>query len=396
MIEMDHEKDAIAKIIVVGVGGGGNNAVNRMIETNIKGVEFLVMNTDLQVLLKSKASTRLQLGEKLTRGLGAGANPEIGAKAAQESREAIVQALKGAEMVFNTAGMGGGTGTGAAPVVAEIAKELGILTIAVVTKPFTFEGRRKMQSALQGIENLKASVDSLVVIPNDKIFKVVDEDITLENAFRIADDVLRQGVQGICEVITSPGLVNVDFADLKAIMSNKGVAHMGVGHGSGKNRAEEAIKSAVNSPLLETSVNGAKFVLINYCGNLSMHEMEKASSYIYSAVDMDAEIIIGATIPDENMDDEITVTVIATGFDGLNKGEDEEEAEKLVPPQAAVQQPQTQPITKPASEPVVPEVEPPIDDTFITGRHSVFTEKKPSNFEDEEIDIPRFLRNRKI
>jgi cell division protein FtsZ len=362
---MDHERDGIARICVVGVGGGGNNAVDRMIEANIKGVDFIVMNTDMQVLLRSKAGTKIQLGEKLTRGLGAGADPEVGEKSANESRDAIVQALKGYEMVFVTAGMGGGTGTGAAPVVAEIAKEMGILTISVVTKPFGFEGRKKMQSAIRGIDNIKKVVDSLVIIPNDRILKIADEDITIENAFKIVDDVLRQGVQGICEVITNPGLVNVDFADLKTIMSNKGIAHMGVGHGSGKNRAEEAVKNAVNSPLLETSVDGAMSVLINYCGNLSMQEMEKASSLIYSAVDVDAEIIIGATIPDESMKDEITVTVIATGFgnddlEGIKKSSEAASANK----------------------------------EKVDVKAGTATTKKSFSFSDEDdIEIPRFLRN---
>jgi len=358
---MDHEREGIARICVVGVGGGGNNAVDRMIDANIKGVDFIAMNTDLQVLLRSKAGKKIQLGEKLTRGLGAGADPEIGEKSANESRDAIIQALKGYEMVFITAGMGGGTGTGAAPVIAEIAKEMGILTISVVTKPFSFEGRKKMQTALKGIEKLQNAVDSLVIIPNDRILQIVDEDITVESAFRIVDDVLRQGVQGICEVITNPGLVNVDFADLKTIMSNKGIAHMGVGHGSGKNRAEEAVKNAVNSPLLETSVDGAMSVLINYRGNLSMQEMENASSLIYSAVDVDAEIIIGATIPDEDMKDEITVTVIATGFDKNN----EFGRSKLA------------------------ESDKPKDETAPASRRST------PLFDDDDIEIPRFLRNRR-
>lgn len=361
MIEMDHERDGIARIGVVGVGGGGNNAVDRMIDADIKGVDFIVMNTDLQVLLRSKAGKKIQLGEKLTRGLGAGADPEVGEKSANESRDAIVQALKGYEMVFVTAGMGGGTGTGAAPVIAEIAKELGILTISVVTKPFSFEGRKKMQTAIKGIEKLQSVVDSLVIIPNDRILQIVDEDITVESAFKIVDDVLRQGVQGICEVITNPGLVNVDFADLKTIMSNKGIAHMGVGHGSGKNRAEEAVKNAVNSPLLETSVDGAMSVLINYRGNLSMQEMEKASSLIYSAVDVDAEIIIGATIPDESMQDEITVTVIATGFEKDEFGAPKKAAEPLKSMDSDSQTP--------------------------VSRRNV------PLFDDDDIEIPRFLRN---
>lgn len=379
MIEIDHERDGVAKICVIGVGGGGGNAVNRMIESGMTGVDFIVMNTDLQALVKSKAQIKIQLGEKLTKGLGAGANPEIGEKAATESHDEILQTVKGAEMVFVTAGMGGGTGTGAAPIVAQIAKELGILTIAVVTKPFGFEGRKKMQSALKGIEKLKGNVDSLVVIPNDRIFKVIDEDITLENAFTLADDVLRQGVQGISDLITNSGIMNVDFADVKTTMANKGIAHMGVGHGTGKNRAEEAVKNAVNSPLLETSVNSAKYVLINYCGNLSMQEMEKASSLIYSAVDVDANIIIGATIPEDKANEDITVTVIATGFD-------------------------TDPVSK-------PDILQPTADATAEAAPAVPVQEEPKAAEqkptgskydlalggedddDDELVIPRFLRN---
>lgn len=388
MIEIDHERDGVAKICVIGVGGGGGNAVNRMIEAGMMGVDFIAMNTDLQALVKSAAPVKIQLGEKLTKGLGAGANPDIGEKAAQESHDEIVQTIKGSEMVFVTAGMGGGTGTGAAPEVAKISKELGILTIAVVTKPFGFEGRKKMQSALKGIEKLKGNVDSLVVIPNDRIFKVIDEDITLENAFTMVDDVLRQGVQGISDLITNSGIVNVDFADVKTTMSNKGIAHMGVGHGTGKNRAEEAVKNAVNSPLLETSVNSAKYVLINYCGNLSMQEMEKASSLIYSAVDVDANIIIGASVPESDNED-ITVTVIATGF----------ETEPVSKPDI-LQQVKSEP--SPSKE---PEPENSMKEELVQ-EQSPITESKPSSSgskydialntdddDDEELVIPRFLRN---
>ena len=378
MIEIDHERDGVAKICVIGVGGGGGNAVNRMIESGMTGVDFIVMNTDLQALVKSKAQIKIQLGEKLTKGLGAGANPEIGEKAAAESHDEILQTVKGAEMVFVTAGMGGGTGTGAAPIVAQIAKELGILTIAVVTKPFGFEGRKKMQSALKGIEKLKGNVDSLVVIPNDRIFKVIDEDIPLKSAFTLADDVLRQGVQGISDLITNSGVMNVDFADVKTTMANKGVAHMGVGHGSGKNRAEEAIKNAVNSPLLETSVNSAKNVLINYCGNISMQEMEKASSLIYSAVDVDANIIIGATVPEDKSNEDITVTVIATGFDTDPVSKPDilqptSEASAEAAPAAPVQEEAKAVEQKPAGSKY---------DLALGGEE-----------DDDELVIPRFLRN---
>ena len=406
MIEIDHEKDGIARICVIGVGGGGGNAVDRMIESGMSGVDFVVMNTDLQALIKSKAPIKIQLGEKLTKGLGAGSDPVIGEKAANESREEVINVLKGAEMVFVTSGMGGGTGTGAAPVVAQISKELGILTIAVVTKPFGFEGRKKMQSAVKGIEILKSNVDSLVVIPNDRIFKIIDEDVTLKNAFVIVDDVLRQGVQGISDLITNSGIVNVDFADVRTTMVNKGIAHMGVGHGSGKNRAEEAVKNAVNSPLLETNVNSAKFVLINYCGNLSMQEMEKASSLIYSAVDVDANIIIGATVPDDKTNEDITVTVIATGF--------EEEAQ--IKPEASNFQSTTEnrasdygsfinPVAPVSQVNQVNPVNPinantinPSDQTRPVGKYDISMSNNYSDDDDdddddddEQIVIPRFL-----
>ena len=395
MIEIDHERDGIAKICVIGVGGGGGNAVNRMIESGMTGVDFITMNTDLQALIQSKAPVKIQLGEKLTRGLGAGASPDIGEKAALESHDEILQTIKGAEMVFVTAGMGGGTGTGAAPVVAQIAKELGILTIAVVTKPFGFEGRKKMQSAIKGIEKLSSNVDSFVVIPNDRIFKVIDEDIKLENAFTIVDDVLRQGVQGISDLITNSGIVNVDFADVKTTMSNKGIAHMGVGRGTGKNRAEEAVKNAVNSPLLETSVNSAKFVLINYCGNLSMQEMEKASSLIYSAVDVDANIIIGATVPEIKDNEDITVTVIATGFEG------DEMAETII---SGKSEPVREEPTPVKNEPIKNEYTP-RSSVVETEEIEIPSESKPKlnskydalnnrddDDDDEQIIIPRFLR----
>ncbi len=385
MIEIDHERDGVAKICVIGVGGGGGNAVNRMIESGMTGVDFIVMNTDLQALVKSKAQVKIQLGEKLTKGLGAGADPDIGEKAAMESHDEILQTVKGAEMVFVTAGMGGGTGTGAAPIVAQIAKDLGILTIAVVTKPFGFEGRKKMQSALKGIEKLKGNVDSLVVIPNDRIFKIIDEDITLENAFSLVDDVLRQGVQGISDLITNSGIVNVDFADVKTTMSNKGIAHMGVGHGTGKNRAEEAVKNAVNSPLLETSVNSAKYVLINYCGNLSMQEMEKASSLIYSAVDVDANIIIGATVPDDKSNEDITVTVIATGFD-TDPVTKPEVLHQVVSEVAAAKEPE--PAVQPEKE-----AEPQPEAKPNNSRSKYDLTLNNNDDDDDELVIPRFLRN---
>jgi cell division protein FtsZ len=305
-----------ASIKVVGVGGGGSNAVNRMILSGMSGVEFWVMNTDAQVIEMASTQTRLQLGQKITRGLGAGGNPAIGMKAAEESRDDIISALEGADMVFITAGMGGGTGTGAAGVVAGIAREIGALTVAVVTRPFTFEGRRRQQQAIQGLESLRENVDTLIVIPNDKLLDVVERRTSMQEAFRIADEVLLRGVQGISDIITIPGLINVDFADVKAIMSLSGSAIMGVGKGSGEGRALEAARMAVNSPLLETSIEGANGVIFNVTGgsDMTLHEVNEAAEIIYQSVDKDANIIFGSVI-DERIQGEIQITVIATGFE---------------------------------------------------------------------------------
>ncbi|SHJ13877.1 cell division protein FtsZ [Geosporobacter subterraneus DSM 17957] len=321
MLEFDVDMEQFAQIKVIGVGGGGNNAVNRMIESQLKGVQFIAVNTDKQALFTSKAEYRIQIGEKLTKGLGAGANPEIGRKAAEESREDIHQALQGADMVFVTSGMGGGTGTGAAPIVAQIAKEMGILTVGVVTKPFTFEGKRRMQHAEQGIEELKGKVDTLVTIPNDRLLQVVEKKTSIMDAFKMADDVLRQGVQGISDLIAVPGLVNLDFADVKTIMFEQGLAHMGIGRASGENRATEAAKQAIHSPLLETSIQGAKGVLLNITGgsNLGLFEVNEAAELVAQAADPDANIIFGAVI-DEDLKDEIRITVIATGFENQKPG----------------------------------------------------------------------------
>ena len=308
--------DGTATIKVIGVGGAGNNAVNRMIEADIKGVDFIAVNTDRQALQVSKAKTKIQIGEKITRGLGAGANPDVGAQAAEESKAEVAEVLRGADMVFVTAGMGGGTGTGAAPIVAQAAKEMGILTIGVVTKPFTFEGKKRLSQAERGIESLKGKVDTLVVIPNDKLLQIVDRKTSIIEAFKMADDVLRQGVQGISDLIAIPGLVNLDFADVKTIMLNQGMAHMGVGRASGENRAEDAAKEAIQSPLLETSIEGAKGVIINITGgdNLGLHEVNTAAELVQRSVDPEANIIFG-TVTDESMGDEIQITVIATGFE---------------------------------------------------------------------------------
>ena len=304
-----------ANIKVIGVGGGGNNAVNRMVDNQIKGVQFLAVNTENQVLELSKADVTIQIGEKVTKGLGAGANPQIGEEAAQESREEITKALEGADMVFVTAGMGGGTGTGAAPIVAECAKEVGALTVGVVTKPFAFEGKRRRAAAEKGIEFLTQKVDTIIVIPNDKLLQVVDKKCSLSDAFRTADDVLRQGIKGISDLIQVPGLINLDFADVKTIMTNQGEALMGIGEGTGENRAADAAKMAINSPLLETSIDGAKGILLNISGSseLGIFEVNEAAQIISDAADPDANIIFGSVI-DESLGDKVQVTVVATGF----------------------------------------------------------------------------------
>ena len=304
-----------ANIKVIGVGGGGNNAVNRMVDNQIKGVQFLAVNTENQVLELSKADVTLQIGEKVTKGLGAGANPQIGEEAAQESREEITKALEGADMVFVTAGMGGGTGTGAAPIVAECAKEVGALTVGVVTKPFAFEGKRRRAAAEKGIEFLTQKVDTIIVIPNDKLLQVVDKKCSVSDAFSKADEVLRQGIKGISDLIQIPGLINLDFADVKTIMTNQGEALMGIGEGTGENRAADAAKMAINSPLLETSIDGAKGILLNISGSseLGIFEVNEAAQIISDAADPDANIIFGSVI-DESLGDKVQVTVVATGF----------------------------------------------------------------------------------
>ena len=320
MEENNYMMDGTATIKVIGVGGAGNNAINRMIESGIRGVEFLAVNTDRQALQLSKAGTKIQIGEKLTRGLGAGANPDIGAQAAEESKAEIAEVLRGADMVFVTAGMGGGTGTGAAPIVAATAKELGILTIGVVTKPFTFEGKKRLTQAEKGIVNLKDKVDTLVVIPNDKLLQVIDRRTSIIEAFKMADDVLRQGVQGISDLISIPGLINLDFADVKTVMLNTGMAHMGIGRASGENRAEDAAKQAIQSPLLETSIEGARGVIINITGGneLGLQEANTAAELVQRSVDPEANIIFGV-VTDESLGDEIVITVIATGFEQEEK-----------------------------------------------------------------------------
>ncbi|MBR4406706.1 MAG: cell division protein FtsZ [Clostridia bacterium] len=316
----------VANIKVIGIGGGGNNAVNRMINANITSASYVAINTDKQDLLMSNADQRLQIGEKITRGLGAGAEPDVGLKAAEESKASISEILKDTDLVFITAGMGGGTGTGAAPVVAQIAKEMGILTIAVVTKPFSFEGRKRIENADKGLDNLRKYVDTLVVIPNDKLFHLVPKGTPIVDAFRYADDVLRQGIQGISDLIVTPGLINLDFADVRSVMKNKGLAHMGIGHAKGENKTIEAVRQAVSSPLLETTIEGATGVLLNVKGGLDLplDQVYEAADLVKQVVDPTCNIIFGSGI-DEAMSDEVEITIIATGFNNGDILENQEQ-----------------------------------------------------------------------
>ena len=344
---LDMGPDSVVNIKVVGVGGGGNNVVNRMVKTGTKGVDFIAVNTDKQALAVSSATYKIQIGEKLTNGQGAGSDPEVGRKSAEENRTQISKALEDADMVFITAGMGGGTGTGAAPIVADIAKELGVLTVGVVTKPFRFEGMRRMKQAEGGITELRNKVDSLVIIPNERLKLATDQKITMVNAFEIADDVLQQAVQSISDLIKNTGFINLDFADVSAVMKDAGRAHMGVGRAAGKNKAEEAARMAISSPLLETSINGAKGVLINVTGSMDigLEEVEQAATLVQQAVHPDALTIFGATF-DEELDDEIRVTVIATGFES----NDQQEA-PAAPAAADTQQPTQDDAAAPAAAP---------------------------------------------
>lgn len=329
MFDVDLQQDDLAKIKVIGIGGGGNNAVDRMIDNEVKGIEFSVVNTDRQILNMSKAQNKLQIGTKLTKGLGAGGDPEVGQKSAEESKNEISELLEGADMVFITAGMGGGTGTGAAPIIAEVARDMGILTVGVVTKPFLFEGMKRKKQAEAGIEALKGKVDTLVIIPNDRLLETAEKRTTIVEAFTMADDVLRQGIQGISDLIAVPNLINLDFADVKSIMADQGVAHMGIGKAGGENRAVDAAKAAIKSPLLETSIDGAQAVLINITGGreLGLFEVTEAADLIREAVDTEANIIFGAGI-DESLKDDIKITVIATGFNAERMQEDRMEKEK--------------------------------------------------------------------
>ena len=392
-----NEAENAARILVIGVGGAGNNAVNRMVEENIMGVEFIGINTDKQALQFCKAPTAMQIGEKLTKGLGAGAKPEIGEKAAEESQEEISQALKGADMVFVTCGMGGGTGTGAAPVIAQIAKDMGILTVGVVTKPFRFEARQRMNNALKGIENLKNAVDTLIVIPNDRLLEIVDRRTTMPDALKKADEVLLQAVQGITDLINVPGLINLDFADVQTVMTDKGIAHIGIGKAKGDEKALEAVKQAVSSPLLETTIEGASHVIINISGDISLIEANEAAGYVQELAGDDANIIFGAMY-DENAEDEVTITVIATGLDAHGANTPVERAMKdftnyktKVPAQQAPVQ-RTAPSVKTPSEAAATTETSVPKYNIPTGHAPVY---RPAQRGETQINIPDFLKNRR-
>ena len=393
---MSNEAESSAKIIVIGVGGAGNNAVNRMVEEAIGGVEFVGVNTDKQALTLCKAPTVLQIGEKITKGLGAGAQPEVGQKAAEESIEEVKQLMEGADMVFVTCGMGGGTGTGAAPVIAQIAKDMGILTVGVVTKPFRFEARQRMNNALKGIENLKNAVDTLIVIPNDRLLEIVDRRTTMPDALKKADEVLLQAVQGITDLINVPGLINLDFADVQTVMTDKGIAHIGIGKAKGDEKALEAVKQAVSSPLLETTIEGASHVIINISGDISLIEANEAAGYVQELAGDDANIIFGAMY-DENAEDEVTITVIATGLDAHGANTPVERAMKdftnyktKVPAQQAPVQ-RTAPSVKTPSE-AAATTEPAPKYNIPTGNAPVY---RPAQRGETQINIPDFLKNRR-
>jgi cell division protein FtsZ len=396
MAEVKPDIETVAKIRVVGVGGSGSSAVNRMVSAKVKGVEFIVMNTDVQALHYSKAPKKIHIGKTVTRGLGAGMNPELGRKSAEESQNEIKETLKDSDMVFITCGLGGGTGSGGAPVVADIAREAGALTIAVVTRPFTFEGVQRKNIADQAYDELQDKVDACIVVPNDRILQIVDKQTTLIEAFQAADEVLRQGVEGIAELITQPGLVNVDFADVKSIMQNAGTALMGIGRASGEDRAINAAKAAVTSPLLETSLDGARGVLFVVTGgpDLAMHEVSEAAKVVTSTADENARVIFG-TVIDENLKDEVHITVIATGFSGSPRQHTREErvqAEKHYRP-------------NPVVERYVPEEDNDDEPEIVEPRKEIFEKKasrplppldqpNKSNDKEEDLDIPAFIRRK--
>lgn len=385
MLNFDVELEECAQIKVIGVGGGGNNAVNRMVEAQLKGVEFISVNTDKQALYTSKAEYKVQIGEKLTRGLGAGANPEVGKRAAEESKDEIVKLLQGADMVFVTAGMGGGTGTGAAPVVAGLAKEMGILTVGVVTKPFAFEGKIRMKNAEGGIAELKSKVDTLITIPNDRLLQIVQKNTSMLDAFAVADDVLKQGIQSISDLIAVEGLINLDFADVTTIMKDKGLAHMGIGSASGETRAIDAARQAIQSPLLETSIQGAKGVLLNVTGgpNLGLFEVNEASTLVMESCDPEANVIFGASIK-EDLGDEIMITVIATGFEGLQNGALDLDTKPKSSIRSSLNTTVKQAVKEIEEEVIAEEkIEPPKKASII------------EEDDDESMEIPTFLRRRK-
>ncbi len=382
---MSNEAESSAKIVVIGVGGAGNNAVNRMVEEAIGGVEFVGVNTDKQALTLCKAPTALQIGEKVTKGLGAGAKPEVGQKAAEESVDEIKKIVEGADMVFVTCGMGGGTGTGAAPVVASIAKEMGILTVGVVTKPFRFEAKTRMSNALSGIENLKKNVDTLIVIPNDKLLEIVDRRTTMPEALKKADEVLQQAVQGITDLINLPALINLDFADVQTVMTDKGIAHIGIGEAKGDDKALEAVQQAVVSPLLETTISGASHVIVNISGDISLMDANDAVSYVQNITGEDTNIIFGA-LYDDSAVDTARITVIATGLDDVNEKKESAKPDTSSrnlfggarkEPQQPVQQTYSQGFTMPTLE--MPQTPAPT----------------ASNVPKKDIQIPDFLKNRK-
>ncbi|HZU12554.1 MAG TPA: cell division protein FtsZ [Chloroflexota bacterium] len=379
-----------AAIKVVGVGGGGTNAVNRMIKGQVSGVEFISVNTDAQALQNAQAPTRIQIGEKLTRGLGAGGNPSTGQKAAEESTEELYDALRNADMVFITAGMGGGTGTGAAPIIAQIAQDLGALTVGVVTKPFSFEGSRRRTSAEEGVAALKDRVDALITIPNDRLLNITDQKTSMTDAFALADEVLHQGIQGISDIITRPGMINVDFADVKAIMSNAGSALMAIGRAKSENRAVEAAQAAISSPLLEVSISGAKGVLFNVAGSdFTLHEVDQAAKVIQDAADPDANIIFGAVI-DERLQDEIQITVIATGFDGRAATHRQRQTTMEVP------RPRPSFLERPTPTERPPEREPGPEYNPRPAPRTEPASYRPSASDDgdDEYEIPAFIRRR--
>ena len=395
---MSNEAESSAKIIVIGVGGAGNNAVNRMVEEAIGGVEFVGVNTDKQALTLCKAPTVLQIGEKITKGLGAGAQPEVGQKAAEESIEEVKQLMEGADMVFVTCGMGGGTGTGAAPVIAAAAKEMGILTVGVVTKPFRFEARTRMNNALAGIENLKKAVDTLIVIPNDKLLEVVDRRTTMPEALKKADEVLQQAVQGITDLINLPALINLDFADVQTVMIDKGIAHIGIGEGKGDDKAMEAVQQAVSSPLLETTIEGASHVIINVSGDISLMDANDAASYVQDLTGEDTNIIFGALYDDKEAD-YVRITVIATGLDdetarkpSVSRDKKAARQEEPVQQQTPVQPQQQAPAySQPQQQPAfkMPSFQP--QQGFGSTQQGTFT----SNVPKKDIQIPDFLKNRR-